>query len=273
MMIVSRRGRLGAGLVTVVALLTALGAARSDAAPLDAAPAAGPTPGATVPGCSAVATIQTSWAPGTQWAGESMLVTVRNTSARRSTRWAATWTPAAGQQVMHIWGAQLSASGATLTAVNLTFNGTLEPGATALFGMNLTGTDPAPTVTCSSDTDTPPVGDVGWTGTVADSGKTMLFTLGDTFAVTLPADYRPLTVTGSALALVSSTGGYPTGQPLKAILRAVGTGAAELSTQSDYACLHTSPACARPVVQWLLHVQVLHSTVPTRTTPPVTPTP
>jgi hypothetical protein len=272
MMIVSRRGRLGAGLVTMVALLTAFGAARSDAAPAPAAvPATAPAVGATVPGCSAVATIQTSWAPGTQWAGESMLVTVRNTSARRSTRWTASWTLATGQQVMHIWGAQLSASGATQTAVNLPFNGTLEPGATALFGMNLTGTDPAPAVTCSSDTDTvPPVGDVGWTGTVADSGKTMLFTVGDTFAVTLPADYRPLTVTGAPLALVSSTGGYPTGQPLKAILRAAAAGPAELNTQTDDPCLHATPRCARPVMQWLLHVQVLNSTSPTR---PGTPTP
>lgn len=93
--------------------------------------------------------------------------------------------------------------------------------------------------------------------TEASNGTTVTVAVGQSVAVALPANYDPITATGTALRLVSSSGGFPTGQPLAATYLAVAAGTADLRTRTDFACLHSVPRCAVPQRQWLVHVIVV----------------
>ncbi|MFI7426696.1 cellulose binding domain-containing protein [Micromonospora sp. NPDC049836] len=223
---------------------------------------------ATVPwsagGCSATAHIDSAWGSGTT-GGEIVTVTVVNTSATAATTWTVSWTLGSGQRIVSAWGATASTSGSTATAVNAGYNGALGPGASTTFGMQLAGTGPAPVLSCGNDAAppasgspsvTPPAG-ADLTITTADNGTTVTVFAGQALGVVLPADYRPPTVSGVALAQQSSTGGYPTGQPVSALYRAVAPGDSDLSSQTDNACHHTTPPCGAPVALWLVHVKVL----------------
>jgi hypothetical protein len=94
----------------------------------------------------------------------------------------------------------------------------------------------------------------------ADSGSTVTVTVGQSIAVALPATYRPVTAAGTALTLLSSSGGFPTGQPLAATYLAVASGTADLRTLTDYPCLHSVPRCTVPQRQWIVHVIVVPAT-------------
>ncbi|MGY4645512.1 DUF6055 domain-containing protein [Cellulomonas sp. URHB0016] len=67
--------------------------------------------------------------------------------------WAVSWPLPSGQQVTAVWNAQLGTSGSTVTAENMSYNGTLRPGEKAVFGLQ--GTSPAgvarnvPQLTCT----------------------------------------------------------------------------------------------------------------------------
>jgi hypothetical protein len=178
-------------------------------------------------GCAATAHIDSQWD-----GGQIVTVTVVNTAPVAATSWTVTWTPASGQRVVSAWNATVSASGTTATAVNASYNGALAPGASAAFGMQLAGTGPAPVLDCANDA---AQGSADVTATVADNGTTFTLYVGQTLAVSLPANYRPPVASGPALSAQSSSGGFPSGHP----------------------CLHTTPPCARPVAQWLVHVTVL----------------
>jgi len=91
----------------------------------------------------------------------------------------------------------------------------------------------------------------------SQSGITATATVGDTITVNLPAAYRPVVATGTAMGAVSASGGYPTGQPLTAVYRAVAPGTADLLTMTDYPCLHAVPPCTVPQRQWIVHVVVV----------------
>ncbi len=218
--------------------------------PMSPAAAAGPSGG-----CGATAQISSQWGTGSS-GGQILTVTVTNTSSVTSTKWTVTWNLAAGQQVVAAWNTTLSTSNnnttnSAVSASNVPFNGTLAPVASTSFGVQLAGIAPAPALTCASDAA------ATVTLTQADSRTTVTVHLGQTLAVELGADFRPITLTGSALVQVSTSGGYPTGQPLLATYRAVALGTADLNTITDYACLHTVPACARPQLLWTVHVVVV----------------
>ncbi|MEV4695469.1 cellulose binding domain-containing protein, partial [Micromonospora echinospora] len=83
--------------------------------------------------------------------------------------WAVTWTFAAGQTVSQAWGAEITASGASVRAANVSYNGSLGTNATTSFGFNGTwnnSSNPVPSafavngVTCTGGvtptTGTPP---------------------------------------------------------------------------------------------------------------------
>ena len=55
---------------------------------------------------------------------------------------------------------------------------------------------------------------------------------------------------------LSSTGGYPTGKPLEATFRADGVGGTDITSTTDYACLHAQPMCMIPQREWIVHVVV-----------------
>ncbi|WP_447002757.1 cellulase family glycosylhydrolase [Saccharothrix isguenensis] len=76
--------------------------------------------------------------------------------------WRLTWTFPAGQQVTQAWNASVTASGAQVTATNVSYNPTIGTNSTVSFGFNgsWTGSNPAPTsfalngVTCTGGTTT-----------------------------------------------------------------------------------------------------------------------
>lgn len=214
-------------------------------------------------GCDATARIETQWGSGAT-GGQIASVTVTNTSPATTTKWTVTWALAAAQKVVSGWNATVTTSGGTATAVNAAYNGVLAPGASATFGMQLSGTSPAPTMSCDNGASPPPssTSPGGPDVTVDESSSQSAVTLivGQTLGVSLGAEYLPPTAGGAALTRLSVSGGYPTGQPLSALYRAAAPGATDVTTRSDYACLHTTPPCAVPIRLWTVHVTVVAAT-------------
>ncbi len=201
-------------------------------------------------GCSATAQISSQWGTGSD-SGEVLLATVVNDSTVTSTRWAVAWTLASGQRIVSGWNAALSTSGSIASATSLAYNGTLAPGGSTTFGVQLAGAGPVPVMSCTSDAAS------SVTLTEADDQSTVALHVGQTVIVELGADYRPITAPSSPLVQLSTTGGYPTGQPLVATFRAAALGTGVLSTGTDYACLHYPNPCAVPQKGWTVRVNVL----------------
>ncbi|MFB9447155.1 cellulose binding domain-containing protein [Dactylosporangium vinaceum] len=247
-MAVSRRsaalGIIGAAASTAALALLLTPAVAGGAPPMTAAAAA-----ALTGSCSATAHVDSQW-----YGGEVVTVTITNTSASAATTWAATWTLATGQQVVSAWNASVTTTGGTTTAVNASYNGALQPGASTTFGMQLSGPAVAPTVGCTDDAPGSSTGaDV--TVTEADSGRTLTLQVGQSIAVNLPSQYLPPTA-GTNLVQLTSTGGYPSGQPVAAVFRAVVPGPADITTHTDAACLHDPRPCTIPIRLWQVHIIV-----------------
>ncbi|MEV6970040.1 cellulase family glycosylhydrolase [Hamadaea sp. NPDC051192] len=96
--------------------------------------------------CTATYTIVNSW-PG----GFQADVKVTAGSAAIS-GWAVSWTFANGQTVTQMWGATPTTSGATVTARNVSYNGSLAAAGSTNFGFlgSWNGTNTAPTPSCSA---------------------------------------------------------------------------------------------------------------------------
>jgi len=90
----------------------------------------------------------------------------------------------------------------------------------------------------------------------SDSGATIKLKAGNLVKVSLPSEYDTPTAQGTVLTRVSSTGGYPTGKPLEATFRAQSTGRTDITSSTDYACLHTQPMCMIPQRLWIVHAVV-----------------
>ncbi|MEU3455779.1 cellulose binding domain-containing protein [Micromonospora sp. NPDC006766] len=101
------------------------------------------TPGT---GCAADYRIVGEWPGGFQ--GE---VNVRNTGAAPIAGWTIRFTFANGQRISQSWNADLTQSGAQVTARNVSWNGALAPGAQTAFGFlaDVTGSNSVPAVTCA----------------------------------------------------------------------------------------------------------------------------
>lgn len=112
-----------------------------------ASPSASPAPSAPAGGaCTATYQVTSQWTGGFQGS-----VTVANASTAASTAWTATFAFANGQQVTQSWNTTLSQSGATVTAHNAAYNGSLAVGASTSFGFLATWntTNAVPAVTCT----------------------------------------------------------------------------------------------------------------------------
>lgn len=205
------------------------------------------------PGCAADVRILDTWNPTP---ARLLGVTVRNLATVESTTWTVGWTLAAGERVLAWWNATVVASGSTVTATNLPASGGLAPGASATFAVRVSGTGPAPAMSCRSDVTLPPEGDTV-TVTADDDRSTVTVRTGQILLVLLGRDFVPPSVSGKALAPLSVSGGYPTGRPLEAAYTAVAPGEADVRTQTDYDCFHTAPPCALPTLLWSLHVVVV----------------
>jgi hypothetical protein len=55
---------------------------------------------------------------------------------------------------------------------------------------------------------------------------------------------------------VSVSGGYPSAEPARARFTATAAGTADLTSQTDFTCLHSTPACLSAQRSWTLHVVV-----------------
>lgn len=135
---------------------------------------------------------------------------------------------------------------------------------------------PTPTVTVSGGTATsgpgrlssppaspsprPTPSPVAGTVTVTDddSGTTVRLALGQRLRVRLSRDTwdPPVSSADGVAVRRSSSGGYPSDQPVDATFEAVGKGSADVTATSDAACFHTEPRCMMPQRQWSVHVTV-----------------
>ena len=94
-----------------------------------------------------------SW-PG----GFTANVTITNTGSSTIDGWTLTYTLPAGQTINQTWNATITQNGSQVTARNVSYNGTLAPGASTTFGYlgSYTGSYASPTsfslngTTCSS---------------------------------------------------------------------------------------------------------------------------
>jgi hypothetical protein len=101
---------------------------------------------------------------------------------------------------------------------------------------------------------------VGGTVTVTDddSESTVHLRVGQHLRVRLSSGTwdPPVSSAASVVARRSSSGGYPSDQPVDATFEAVGKGTADVTAQSDAACFHTEPRCMMASRQWRVHVVV-----------------
>lgn len=102
-----------------------------------------PTPTATTGAGCAVHYVVTSQWPG----GFGTNVTITNTGTTTINGWTLTWTFANGQTISQIWNASDTQSGGSVSASNLSYNGTIAPNANTGFGFNgsWNGTNTSPT--------------------------------------------------------------------------------------------------------------------------------
>lgn len=90
-------------------------------------------PGNGTGGCSVNPTTQTQW--GTGYVIQPAAVT--NTGSSTITSWTVTFTLPAGHSIVGSWNATLTFSGQTVTAKNMSYNGTLPPNASTSFGFQV----------------------------------------------------------------------------------------------------------------------------------------
>jgi alpha-galactosidase len=109
--------------------------------PPSSPPVPSPPPGGP---CTARYRLVGSWSGGFQ--GEVTITA--GTSAISG--WSATWTLSAGQTLSQIWNATATTTGTTVTARNVSYNGSLGPNASTQFGFLAAGNPSAPTVACTS---------------------------------------------------------------------------------------------------------------------------
>ncbi|MEO3743953.1 cellulase family glycosylhydrolase [Plantactinospora sp. B5E13] len=108
------------------------------------------TPPTTAPGgtrgCSATYAVTGQWQGGFQ-------ADVRVTAGSAAiSGWTVSWTFANGQRVNQSWNATVTSSGSSVSARNVSYNGSLGAGASTAFGFigSWTGSNSAPTVSCTA---------------------------------------------------------------------------------------------------------------------------
>ncbi|HEY8472516.1 MAG TPA: endo-1,4-beta-xylanase [Natronosporangium sp.] len=84
-------------------------------------------------GCTAAATVQTEWGEG--YVIQPVLVT--NTGTSTVTSWEVSFTLPAGHTLVNMWNAQPSGTTGTITAENMSYNGTLAPNSNTNFGFQV----------------------------------------------------------------------------------------------------------------------------------------
>ncbi|GIH04897.1 hypothetical protein Rhe02_29640 [Rhizocola hellebori] len=111
-------------------------------------PSPSPSPSGGTRSCTATYTRIGQWPSGFQ--GEIKVTA----GSQNITGWRVTWTWANGQAITQVWGANAPQTGASVTATNVNYNGTINAGQNITFGFlaswnNSTNTNPTPTCTAS----------------------------------------------------------------------------------------------------------------------------
>jgi len=89
--------------------------------------------------------------------------------------------------------------------------------------------------------------------TAANTGAVVYLHTGQQVTVVLAPGFEQWhlpAASGTAVRLVSASGGFPGKQPARAVFLAVAPGTALLSSTSDAACLHAHPRCMIPQQLW-----------------------
>ncbi len=91
--------------------------------------------------CRVTYTIANQWSGGFQ-----AEVRIANTASAAINGWTLVWTFPNGQQISQIWNATETTSGSTVTAGNVSYNGTIQPGGSVAFGFlaNSSGSNNSP---------------------------------------------------------------------------------------------------------------------------------
>lgn len=101
-------------------------------------------------GCTAVPTVQSQWGNGYV----VQPVTITNTGTSTTTSWSVSFSLPSGHSIAGSWNANLSGSTGTITATNMSYNGTVPPNGTANFGFQVSrpegNTQTAAGFTCSA---------------------------------------------------------------------------------------------------------------------------
>ncbi|QMU70152.1 endo-1,4-beta-xylanase [Streptacidiphilus sp. P02-A3a] len=118
----------------VVAALGGSATGPSASASASAPPSASGSPGAPAGGCQVADSVD-AWNTGM-----TENITLTNTGATTLGAWSLVFTLGGGQAVSSTWNAAISPSTGQVTATNLSYNGTLAPGASASFGFQATQT-------------------------------------------------------------------------------------------------------------------------------------
>jgi cellulose binding protein with CBM2 domain len=109
--------------------------------PAPTTPSPTPTP---TPTSSPGSGCQVSWSVVNSWSGGFQLgFTVTNPGTAQTSAWKVTWSWPGAQALTQIWNATASASGAAVSAVNASYNGSIPAGGTASFGLLGSGSAPA----------------------------------------------------------------------------------------------------------------------------------
>ena len=89
------------------------------------------------------------------------------------------------------------------------------------------------------------------------SNQTVRLHVGDKLRVHLPTSFRrPTSSQPNVLKRISSWGGYPTTDDAHATFQALAVGRSDVSSETDYACLHATPRCEIAQQVWVVHVIV-----------------
>ncbi len=96
----------------------------------------------TAGGCAATYRVTTSWeGDGKAWYQAEVAVTAGTAGVNG---WAVSWTLPGSKNITAVWNAQLGTSGPSVTAENMSYNGTLKANETTVFGLQ--GSAPSPDV-------------------------------------------------------------------------------------------------------------------------------
>ncbi|WP_377271388.1 endo-1,4-beta-xylanase [Peterkaempfera sp. SMS 1(5)a] len=122
----------------------AAGNVSADSAAVTATTAAAGSGGS---GCTAVYHLDSDWG-----SGFNASVTVSNTGTAATKSWQVTWTWAGNQKITNAWNATATQSGASVTAVSMSYNGTVPAGQSTSFGFQGSNSGPngAPTLSCTA---------------------------------------------------------------------------------------------------------------------------